>query len=290
MLKTKKSAEIDNKESHTGLKDCFIITPIGAMNSEIFNKADGLIRSVLKPILQEFGFRALPAYEIASSGSITKNLIKHIYEDELVIANLTGLNPNVMYELAIRHSFNKKVVTMAEVGTRLPFDITDQRTIFYDDSLLGSEEVKPRLRIAIEDALDDENVSNPVFDSLQEAAIVNSLSGATDSTKFILDKLDKMESAIGSIRNNNSPRFRSNTPLVLTPNSVMMTNENGFDHETVKKIISSYTLSGYRPKHYQKSNEELKLIFEALVPDDIISSLAETLVKNGLISHTTWAD
>jgi len=142
------------------LKDCFIITPIGASNSETFKKADGLIRSVLRPILSKYGFNALPAYEIDATGSITKQIIQHIVNDELVIANITGLNPNVMYELAIRHSFKKKVITLAEAGTKLPFDITDQRTIFYEDSLIGSEIAKPLLEKAIIDVLKNEVTSN----------------------------------------------------------------------------------------------------------------------------------
>ncbi len=52
-----------------GLKPCFIITPIGEPNSSTFLKAKGLIDTVLKPVLKEHGFNALPAYEISAAGS-----------------------------------------------------------------------------------------------------------------------------------------------------------------------------------------------------------------------------
>lgn len=68
-----------------------------------------------------------------STGSINKLIIEKIVNCELVIANLTSVNPNVMYELGIRHSFEKRVITVTEHGTKLPFDIIDQRTLFYSD-------------------------------------------------------------------------------------------------------------------------------------------------------------
>lgn len=203
----------DKRDSPTA-KSCFIITPIGSVGSETFNKADGLIRSVIQPVLEEFGFAALPAYKIDASGSITKQIIHHIYNDELVIANLTGNNPNVMYELAIRHSFGKKVISMAETGTKLPFDINDQRTIFYDDTLLGSEAAKPMLKKAIEAVLNGEKtdeVSNPVFDAIHEAAFVRSVDfEKQDITRYMLDKFDKLERIILSERNQNTIKSREN--------------------------------------------------------------------------------
>ena len=85
-------------------KKCFIITPIGDEGSNTFRKAKGVIESAIKPVLQENGFDDIkPAYEIMESGMIGKQIVSRIIKDDLVVANLTGNNPNVMYELAIRH-------------------------------------------------------------------------------------------------------------------------------------------------------------------------------------------
>ena len=78
---------------------CFIVTPIGMEGSDIRRKTDGLIDVALNPILKEFGYEGLPAHKIAEPGSIPEQVIEHLLNDDLVIANLTGLNPNVMYEL-----------------------------------------------------------------------------------------------------------------------------------------------------------------------------------------------
>jgi len=124
MAKTKENNN-DTVESLPKLKECFIITPIGELNSETFIKANGLINSVIKPVLSEFGYEAVAAHHINNSGSINNQIIKKILESELVIANLTGLNPNVMYELAIRHSARLPVVIMCEKGITVYFGESD---------------------------------------------------------------------------------------------------------------------------------------------------------------------
>lgn len=124
-------------------KKCFIITQIGSEESSTFRKAKGVIESVIKPVLQKYNFMDIkPSYEIMESGMIGNQIIDRIINDDLVVANLTGNNPNVMYELAIRHATAKPIIHICEKGTILPFDIKDSRTIFYTDDMYGTQELK----------------------------------------------------------------------------------------------------------------------------------------------------
>lgn len=144
-------------------KRCFIITPIGDENSDLRKKIDGVI-DVLREVLEKKGFNLIVPHEISTLGSITNQIIIHLLCDDLVIANLTGLNPNVMYELAVRHNTGLPIITIAEKGTKLPFDIQDDRMINYTNSLDG---VAP-LKRSIGDCLNDINFSlkyqdNPIL-------------------------------------------------------------------------------------------------------------------------------
>ncbi|MEO7214204.1 hypothetical protein [Mucilaginibacter sp.] len=195
----KENKSVEEKEKASEAKSCFIVTPIGEPNSEINQKAFGLIKAVMQPVLKEFDYHPVAASDISVPGSINKQIIQRLYNDDLVIANLTGLNPNVMYELAVRHAVKKPVVIMAENGTKLPFDLVDQRCIFYENSLHGVEGAKESLRSFLSSALDETNITNPIYDSLQEQKILKELTVEDKPLSYILDRLDKLE--INILRN-----------------------------------------------------------------------------------------
>lgn len=183
---------MDKKGNGQG-KKCFIITPIGDTNSDIFRKAKGVIDSVIKPVLQENGFDDIkPAYEINMLGTITTQIINRIIDDDLVIVNLTGNNPNVMYELCLRHVVAKPVIHICEQGTVLPFDIRDDKTIFYKDDMLGTKELKEEISLFLRLInYNTEQYDNPIYKSISINAISNRLRNDLDKSveKELLRKL-----------------------------------------------------------------------------------------------------
>ena len=180
---------------------CFIITPIGDDTSIIRRKTDGLINNVIRPVCEKLNFKAIPAHEIDKSGSITNQVIKLILDSKLVIANLTGLNPNVMYELAIRHAVGLPILCLAEKSTELPFDITTERTIFYCDDMFGAIELKSELEKKIKATLNDTEIDNPIYRVAKEKSIIKNIERLADkeeknSLLYIINKLDNIEKRI----------------------------------------------------------------------------------------------
>lgn len=127
-------------------KKCFVITPIGDDNTEIRRQIEGVIDNCIKPALDDFD--VIVSHRISETGSITDNILRHIYSDELVIANLTNLNPNVMYELAFRHAIKKPVIVIKNKldGFELPFDVKDDRAFFYCNDIKGTSELKEQIQ------------------------------------------------------------------------------------------------------------------------------------------------
>lgn len=181
-------------------KLCFVITPIGDNNSDIRRHIDGIIDQAIEPALGG-KYEIEVAHRKYEIGSINDRVIKNVFEADLVITNLTNTNPNVMYEMAIRHSFGKPAIIIAEEGTKLPFDVVDENTIFYRNDPTGANELKQKL-IEYEKAINLEKKEfGPVYKVVNSIPLYNEVeSGKNVSSdkalQYIIDRLDSLEKKI----------------------------------------------------------------------------------------------
>ncbi len=152
-------------------KTCFVVTPIGKLGSDIRRHIDGVLKIAIRPAFED-EYQVEAAHTCFESTSITKQVYQKLYDSDLVIADLTGLNPNVMYELGIRFCFGKPVILIAEEGTPLPFDINERRTFFYKGDALGFSELQDSL-VQIKKLLNINEIDSPIHDALQEGQLFN---------------------------------------------------------------------------------------------------------------------
>jgi hypothetical protein len=128
-----KNIRIDNRDTH-----CLVIGPIGAVSSSTRERSDRLLRTLIRPTLAAHGYNARRVDQFTTNhGDINAEIFKHLIDDELVIADLSEHNPNVYYELAIRHAVRKPFIHVIQAHDKLPFDVQNMRTIHVD---LGSAE------------------------------------------------------------------------------------------------------------------------------------------------------
>lgn len=111
---------------------CFVIAPIGEPDTEIRKRSDQVLKHIIQPSVKVCGYEATRADHIVEQGIITSQIIQHIIEDPMVVADLTGKNANIFYELAIRHALRKPYVQIIQRGEKIPFDVAGVRTIEVD--------------------------------------------------------------------------------------------------------------------------------------------------------------
>ena len=241
--------EAENKSTKAKLKKCFIITPIGSETSKIRRQIDGVIDVCIEPILNEFGYEVYVAHKICETGSINNQVLKHIYEDHMVIANLTGLNPNVMYELAFRHSIMKPVIVIKDKddNLELPFDVHGDRTIIYTNDIRGTDELKVQLRKFMAELKLDENADNPISRAVSdlenrkllfkdELTDVSNVSNGNQQNllQYIVKRLDKVDDSILSLKT----RSNYNNSFLDLHKNLETKNENLYEYINIDEIES----------------------------------------------------
>ncbi|MGA7934200.1 MAG: hypothetical protein WCA35_11685 [Kovacikia sp.] len=113
-LQEAESRWVMSPDSSSASKKCFVIMPFGIkenVNGEIID-FDEIYNCLIKPTIEALNIKCIRCDEIAETGWIHSKMFEHIYESELAVVDITSLNPNVFYELGIRHALVKAVTVL----------------------------------------------------------------------------------------------------------------------------------------------------------------------------------
>lgn len=201
MVQKAKGATEPVEATAIGLAHCFVISSIGDAGTEIRRRSDQVLKHIIEPAVQPHGYKALRADQIAEPGMITSQVLQHVIEDPLVIADLTDRNPNVYYELAVRHAIRKPLVQIIKKGESLPFDVAGTRTIHFDHQDLDSvEEAKLEIGRQIASlAARPGDVESPIFVSLDLQNLRQSDNPEERSLGDILIMMTEMRAGMSSL-------------------------------------------------------------------------------------------
>jgi hypothetical protein len=147
---------------------CFYITPIGDAGSEERKHSDLFLNSIVSPAMEELELTVIRADQIGKAGMITAQVVEHVIRSRLVIADLSFLNPNVFYELSIRHACKLPAVQLIRAADRIPFDLDQFRTVRIDTTDIytlvpKSDVIRAEIATHARRAIDEgENAENPL--------------------------------------------------------------------------------------------------------------------------------
>ncbi|WP_250869508.1 hypothetical protein [Enterococcus faecalis] len=294
--KNEKKANSDKGEiKETNLKKCFFITPIGEKNSNEFKKLKAIVENVLNKVLEKYDYELIIAHEIHSMGSIGDQVFTNIIGADLVISNLSGWNANVMYETAVAHSFGKPTIMICESGTELPFDLINDRTIFFEDTIEGTGALIEELDKKIPKISEDSTADNPVTRVIRRKALEDDLKGETDNDSRILGLLLDMDKRLSmyedsniiekkKINTGNIERIRAKIYYKNEGNINVIDELEGYLFEKYRDTVQIVSVtSGNR---YEDRNSEVMkgIIVNSLYsPAKIFKDIEITLGKLGMV-------
>lgn len=124
-------------------KRLFVLMPFGdgrklprieGQDSPVTCNFDQWFEKILKPAGIAAGFEVIRADKELLGGEVMGHVWKELKKADAVLAFLTGLNPNVFYELGLAHCRRKPVFLIADRKEHIPFDVNHLRVFQYDDT------------------------------------------------------------------------------------------------------------------------------------------------------------
>jgi len=238
-----------------GRKICFVISPIGDEESVTRKRSDMVLKHIIRASVEELGYEVIRADTIGEPGIITSQIIQHIVDAQLVVADLTEKNPNVFYELALRHAIRKPLVQLIEKGEIIPFDVAATRIIQFDIKDLDSvHTAKAEILSQVKSLEAGKNEShNPVSVSLDLKMLKESSNAEERSLADIVEAISDLRLSIASVDK------RLNTPEVLqTPKQV----------EDIKNMIE--TLSFKTSNQSELDSRKRRKKFQPIILEELL--------------------
>jgi hypothetical protein len=139
-------------------KSVFVLMPFSA-------EFDAAYNMFIKPGLEDIGFSIVRADDMLNQRNIMQDVISNIAEADLIVADLTGSNPNVFYELGIAHALEKPTILLTQSVEELPFDLRSYRVLVYQTHFAKIDNARKDLARLAKSAYEGTAVfGNPVTD------------------------------------------------------------------------------------------------------------------------------
>jgi hypothetical protein len=157
----------------------FVISQIGDEGTVVRERADVIADFIIAPVAKEFELTVERSDRDPTPGPITSRILRSLLASRVVVADLTGENPNVYYELCFAHSFGLPVVILADSASNLPFDVKNERVITLgDEGSIGmqqGETAKRRLREAFKIVFRDDYKPNSLVNEVAGVQNIESM-------------------------------------------------------------------------------------------------------------------
>ena len=179
------------------MRTCYVSIPFGKREEIDY---DTIYRDIVLPAVREAGFDCHRGDEFETAPLLQKAIMQSVLSADVMVADVSNHNPNVMYELGIRHAIRRGITVVISSGrARLPFNISSVQTLYYQlgpDGTMAPEaasefrdklltalrrrgtsvmndsplyEYFPTLRVELPEELRPPDVTRPAYQNVAEA-------------------------------------------------------------------------------------------------------------------------
>ncbi|MCX2666573.1 TIR domain-containing protein [Leuconostoc mesenteroides] len=174
-------------------KKIFFVSPIGSEGSSERRTSDFVLKSIIRPVAEKLDYETLRSDLINSTNTIDQDIVNQLNSADLVIADVTGTNANVMFELGYRFSLKSPLIVIAQSIAELPFDIQNLRVMTYEKELPDLEKLQEQLEkmILVFENYKPESSSNKLGERMGEQMALDAISSGDFSKIREFAKLAK---------------------------------------------------------------------------------------------------
>ena len=249
---------------------CGIIMPISPIdNCSMEHWAE--VKKIISEAICDAGYKPNIVSDADDIGIIQKRIIQNLYDNDIVVCDVSGKNPNVMFELGMRLAFDKPAIIVIDDKTDYSFDtstiehLSYPRDLRYYDILKFKEQLRTKIIATVEKAKNDPNYTTFLKNFGEfEVAHVEKKEGSINEvllSKFedMTSHLTKIERRINTIENVSASTLENERIRSVTrPDYDKLCKEIDIQPRTLKEIQNSYMNGLYKSL---EDNEELRKLF-----------------------------
>lgn len=189
----------DSEKANTVL-ECGIVMPISSIDnctSEHWRE----VLEIIKDAVDIAGFKGRLVSESEDSGIIQKRIIQNLYSDPIVVCDVSGKNPNVMFELGMRLAFDKPTIIIKDDKTDYSFDtspiehLSYPRDLRFNSIVTFKEQLTEKIKATYKKSTEDRNYTTFLkhFGKFKVAQIDEQEIGKDE---FILESIEELRNEV----------------------------------------------------------------------------------------------
>jgi hypothetical protein len=251
---------------------CGIVMPISTIDS--CSDAHWLeVKEILNSAAEDAGFEPLLVSEADDIGIIQKRIIENLYENPIVVCDVSAKNPNVMFELGLRLAFDKPTIVVKDDKTDYSFDTGPIEHLDYPRDLRFQrivdfkKKLAHKIRATHEKANTDKSYTT-FLKNFGEFTVAKIDKKEIPSQEFIIEELQNLSRTVRRLEFQSRPLKSTQQPTVSTGNTtryLTLTNPRHGDIEEKLKEISSKGINVKEWSIFENTNgtRDLEIEFES---------------------------